>query len=397
MITIINKENCTGCYACKNICPKECITMESDTEGFWYPKVNIEICNDCGLCEIVCPIIHKSEMKNNPLAYASYNKNEKIRMNSSSGGLFTIIAEQTINEGGVVFGAKFDDEFYVVHDYTETKEGLKEFRGSKYVQSKVGDTYKDVKRFLKQGRKVLFTGTPCQVGGLKSYLQRNYDDLFCVDIICHGVPSPKVWQKYILYQENYYASTLRKIAFRRKEEGWKQYSVSLLFNNNTEYLQSHRKDLYMKAFLKNVCLRPSCYACKYKTIHRESDITLADFWGVQSILPELDDDKGTSLLFINSEKGKRMFNKIKDQVIHYEVDINKAIIHNSAAIKSVNRNPKRDRFFEELDNISFNKLVSKYCSDSVLGKFKRKGKAILKKVKGLYSWIKILQTQRKSI
>lgn len=383
MITIKNKENCTGCYACENICPKECITMECDVEGFWYPKVNIENCNDCGLCEKVCPIIHKSDIENNPIAYASFNKNEKIRMASSSGGLFTLIAEEIIHNDGVVFGAKFDDQFYVVHDHTETKEGLEEFRGSKYVQSKIGNTYKVVKKFLKLGRKVLFTGTPCQVGGLKSYLQRDYDNLFCIDIICHGVPSPKVWNKYILYQEKHHSSSARRVAFRRKDEGWKNFSVSLLFEN-TEYLRTHKKDLYMRAFLNDICLRPSCYACSYKSIHRESDITLADFWGIQKILPELDDDKGTSLIFINSEKGEKIFDEIKDQVLYHEVDIDKSIFYNPSAIKSANRNPKRDKFFQELDKIPFDRLVNKYCSDSLLAKVKRKGKAIIKRVKEMY-------------
>ena len=333
----------------------------------------------------VCPIFHKRDDKNNPHAYASYNKNEKIRMDSSSGGLFTLIAEEIIDNDGVVFGAKFDHKFYVVHDYTDKKEGLGEFRGSKYVQSKLGDAYKNVKKFLTQGKKVLFTGTPCQIGGLKSYLQRDYENLFCIDIICHGVPSPKVWEKYILFQEKHYNSSIREINFRRKNQSWKKYSMSLLFNNNTEYLCNHRDDLYMRSFLKDICLRPSCYACNYKSIHRESDITLADFWGIQRILPELDDDKGISLIFINSEKGQKLFNKIKDQVLYHEVDIDKAIFYNLSAIKSAKRNPKRDKFFEELDKIPFDKLVSKYCSENVLMKVKRKGKTIIKKVKGIYN------------
>lgn len=378
MINITKKENCTGCYACENVCPKGCITMESDPEGFWYPKVDMEKCNNCGLCERVCPIIHKKEEKNSPRTYACYNKNQKIRMESSSGGIFNLIAEQILDNDGVIFGARFDEKFNVIHDYLETKEELEAFRGSKYVQSRIGDTYKQAKGFLKQGRQVLFTGTPCQIGGLKSYLQKDYDNLFCVDIVCHGVPSPKVWQKYISYQEDCYASFPWRITFRRKDRGWKRYSVSLLFNNDTEYLKSYKEDLYMKAFLKNVCLRPSCYACNFKTLHRESDITLADFWGIQNILPELDNDKGTSLIFVNSMKGKRLFNKIQNQVVYQEVDIEKAVSYNPSAIKSSEMNSKREAFFNDLDQLSLGKLVNKYCSEDILTKVKGEIKSIMR-------------------
>ena len=176
LINITNKENCTGCYACKNVCPKDCINMKNDYEGFWYPEVDMGTCIDCGLCESVCPIVNKKQIKNKPKAYACYNKNEKIRLESSSGGLFTLFAEKIICNDGVVFGARFDDEFNVVHDYVETIEELQKFRGSKYVQSKIGNTYTQVRDFLNQGRKVLFTGTPCQIGGLRSYLQKKYDN-----------------------------------------------------------------------------------------------------------------------------------------------------------------------------------------------------------------------------
>ena len=376
MITISDKEKCTGCHACSTICPQHCITMGSDSEGFWYPKVDMENCVDCGLCEKVCPILHTHEVKNEPQAYACYNKNVEVRMESSSGGLFTLIAEQVIDNGGVVFGASFDKDFLVVHSYLETKEELGKFRGSKYIQSKIGESYKQAKDFLKQGRQVLFTGTPCQIGGLKSYLEQDYDNLFYIDIICHGVPSPKVWKKYISYQENRVGSPTRRIAFRRKDEGWKRFSVSFLFNNDTEYLQTHDKDLYMQAFLKNVCLRPSCYACNFKTLHRESDITLADFWSIQNVLPEMDDDKGTSLVLVNSDRGKLIFDQIKNKLSYEEVEINKAVICNSTAIKSVEQNPKREKFFEELDELSFDRLVNKYCSDNIMVRAKRKAKSM---------------------
>ena len=377
MITINDKKDCMGCHACINICPQYCISMENDTEGFLYPVVNEKKCIKCGLCIKVCPLINKTIVHNEPLAYACINKDETIRVESSSGGLFTLIAEQIIDKGGIVFGAGFDENFAVSHSFVEAKDELERFRGSKYVQSKVGDTYKQAKEFLLLGREVLYTGTPCQIGGLKSYLQQDYDNLFCIDIVCHGVPSPKVWQNYISYQQNRVGALARRIAFRRKDEGWKRFSISFVFENNMEYRQTLHKDLYMKAFLMDICLRPSCYACEFKTLNRESDITLADFWGIENVLPEMDDNKGTSLTFINTEKGQSIFRKIKSSIIFKEVDINEAVSYNSAAIKSAQLNPKRETFFDELGKLPFNMLVYKYCSDSILVKTKRKVKSII--------------------
>jgi coenzyme F420-reducing hydrogenase beta subunit len=380
MIEIQKKENCTGCHACKNVCPPKCIMMESDSEGFLYPKINIESCIHCGLCEKVCPIIHKKEINNNPKAYACYNKNEKIRMESSSGGLFTLIAEQIIDNGGIVFGARFDNEFNVIHDSVEKKEDLDKFRRSKYVQSKIGDTHRRVKDALIEGRHVLFTGTPCQVAGLKSFLGKEYDNLFCLDIICHGVPSPNVWKSYLVYQKNKFGSLPQYISFRNKDEGWKNFSMSISFDNNIEYRKTLVTDLYMKTFLKDICLRLSCYQCNFKTLHRQSDITLADFWGIQNMLPEMDDDRGTTLMFINSANGQKMMQNLNEKILIREVDINKAVEYNPSAIKSAKINPKRDAFLEDLHKIPFDKLVKKYCNDSIMIRLKRKSKALIYKV-----------------
>lgn len=350
--------------------------MENDQEGFWYPEVDYSQCIECGMCIRVCPIIQIPKKEHDeqvaPLAYAAYNKDESVRLDSSSGGLFTLIAEEVIGAGGVVFGARFDDEFNAVHDYAECLDDLDAFRGSKYVQSNIGTSYEKAREFLQEGRLVLFTGTPCQIAGLKYYLGRNYDNLLCQDIVCHGVPSPKVWQKYVSYREERAGALARRISFRRKDGGWKKFSVSFSFKNNTEYIQIHNKDLYMQAFLKDICLRPSCHACHFKTINRDSDLTLADFWGIQNIAPDLDDDKGTSFVIVHSEKGHELLESIQDQIFGQEVDVWDGAKYNSAMLKSVAKHPKREEFFATLENEDLDSLIERLCRDKLTVRMKRK-------------------------
>lgn len=361
MILIDEKAKCAGCHACVSVCPQDCIIMKADPEGFWYPSVDQGKCIQCGRCDSVCPVINQTEADNEPRAYACINTDEAVRMESSSGGIFSLIAERIIDRKGVVFGAGFDEDFSVSHKYAQTKEDLGQFRGSKYVQSRIGDTYRQAKDFLDTGREVLFSGTPCQIAGLKSYLGNSYDHLLCVDIICHGVPSPKVWKKYVEYRESSAGVKVQDISFRSKEKGWKKFSMSFLYRDHTQYHQTLDKDLFLQAFLKNVCLRPSCHSCAFKSLRRKSDITLGDFWGVQGIMPEMDDDKGVSLVFINSAHGQSMFDMIKENTLYRDTDINTAVSYNAAAIRSASRHTKRDVFFERLDDLPFDKLVKRYC------------------------------------
>lgn len=309
-----------------------------------------------------------------PEAYAAYSTHEETRLQSSSGGLFSLLAETVIDDGGVVFGARFDGDFNVVHDYVENTKHLFKMRGSKYVQSRIGDTYKQAEEFLKHGRLVMYSGTPCQIGGLKGYLGRDYENLVCQDIICHGVPSPKVWQKYVAYRENYAGSKAWRIAFRRKDEGWKRYSVSFWFENDTEYIRT-RTDLYMQAFLKNICLRPSCHACHFKTIYRESDITLADFWGIQHMMPAMDDDKGTSLVLLHTEKGHQLFEGLQTRMKACPVNLDKAIRYNSAIVESVKMHPSREAFFLGLDSEGIDILMEKCCRDRLYVRMAKKVKS----------------------
>lgn len=358
---IKDKVDCVGCYACTNICPLNCISMNIDSEGSWYPKVDYDRCLYCEKCIDVCPTLNYKVIKNDPIAYACINKNETVRIESSSGGLFSLIAEKIIDDGGVVFGAGFNENFEVVHSYVDNKEELEKFRGSKYVQSNIGKSFSKVKEILESGRKVLFSGTPCQIAGIKSFLGKSYEKLLCIDVICYGVPLPDVWEKYLRYREKAEGSLIKKISFRNKNEGWRQFSMSILFEDGTEYIKNFEEDYYLKAYTQNLTLRLSCYACNFKTLHRQSDITIADFWGIENIFPELDDDRGTSLIFINSTYGRFIFEQIKDKILFKKVDIYEAVKYNPTAIKSAPYNPKREKFLKELNCDNFDQVVKKYC------------------------------------
>lgn len=379
MINILEKKDCTGCYGCANVCPKNCINMIEDDEGFKYPKINNDICIKCNLCDKVCPILNNRNMDNNPIALAAYNKDERIRKESSSGGIFTLIAESIIKSGGIVFGAKFNNQFEVVHDYTDNIYGISQFRGAKYVQSNIGETYSLAKMFLEKGRKVLFSGTPCQIGGLKRYLQKEHENLICVDLICHGVPSPISWRKYKQrFEKN---NNIKGINFRDKTYGWKSYSFKVEFEDSSDILIKRNENSYMDGFIGDIYLRPSCHNCKFKSINRESDITLADFWGIENVRRDMNDDKGISLILINSEKGKKIFRNIFDSIEKAEVDIDEAIKYNSSAIKSSYCNPRRDYFFKRINKTPFDKLVIKSLKDPLSIRLKIKIYNMIKRVR----------------
>lgn len=386
MIKITKKENCTGCHACYNVCPKNCISMNFDEEGFLYPSVDLEKCVECGVCEKVCPIIHTVEVENEPIAVGCYNKDEKIRMDSSSGGIFTLLSELVINSGGVVFGAEFDENYNVRHNYVDNMEELKKFRGSKYVQSTIGNSYCDAKNFLEQGRKVLFSGTPCQIAGLKRYLQKDYDNLICQDIVCHGVPSTYVWEHY----KNFISDGKKIIGvnFRDKCTGWKTYSLKFDFEDGSSYQNIGNDNAYIKGFVKDFYLRPSCYECKYKTLHRESDVTLADFWGIEANASELDDNKGTSLIFVNSDKGRKCFEKIKENIIFKVVDINESVTFNPSAFRACAYTKKKSIFYKKYKGENFNLLINKLTKESISKKIKTYSNRIKSKIRRVISKIK---------
>lgn len=362
MINVIDKHNCCGCSACASICPKRCIQMVADNEGFLYPQVDKDTCIDCGLCEKVCNELQPYGKREPLKVLAAINKNEEIRLKSSSGGIFYILAEKVIKEGGVVFGARFDENWQVVIDYAEDMKGVEAFMGSKYVQARMENAYKDVKRFLTDGRMVLFSGTPCQVAGLHKYLRKPYDNLLAVDFICHGTPSPKVWGMY-LDEVVKDAKRISSVEFRNKDKGWKDFSFNLRFNEGDKMvsmLSPYKQNHYMKAFLRDIILRPSCYKCKAKGCSSQSDITIADFWGVHNIYPEMDDDKGTGLILLNTDNGIDALDK--KQVISAETNFKRIKSLNPAYYLSPKEPSKRDEFFARLDNENIIELINECTS-----------------------------------
>ena len=366
MINLSHKRDCCGCHACMSICPKSCISMRADEEGFLYPFVDEQACIDCGLCEKVCPVINQSEPRRPIEVYAAKSSDEAVRRDSSSGGVFTVVAERVISDGGVVFGAKFDKEWRVVHAWTDTIEGLAQFRGSKYVQSCIGNAYKEAEQFLKQGRRVLFTGTPCQVAGLKKYLRKEYDNLTTIDVVCHGVPSPLVWHEYLKELvrarradgKNSVSSSLNDlsviadISFRDKTMGWKKYGFRIGYvaskatentvsESVTEYsIEPFYNNLYMKGFLRNLYLRPSCYACASKSGRSGSDLTIADFWGVERNHPELNDERGVSALLVYNEDVE-----LGDKMEKAAVEYNDVLLSNTMIEQSVAEPIERAEFW----------------------------------------------------
>ena len=371
MPQICTHDACTGCGACAGVCPKHCIHMEADAEGFLYPRIDTDACIGCGLCERTCPASAEKTADSLKQAYAAYHRNQDIRQSSSSGGVFTAIAQYVIQQNGIVFGARLDETMGVIHGYADTVEGLSAFRGSKYVQSEIGDAYRQAKEFLKQGRLVLFSGTPCQIGGLRSYLGKPYGNLICQDIICHGVPAPLAWKKYLEDQQRIFDGKPVAASFRDKTHGWSNFSISIRFSNGKNYLRPMKQDSFMKAFLMNFCLRDSCYQCAFKQEARQADITLADFWGINWVAPQMNDDRGTSLVLIHSEQGENLFVAVREELEWMPVEWKASIDMNPAMCASVARPPRRDRFMEDLKKKRFLPTVKRYCRQPVSALLKK--------------------------
>lgn len=364
---------CSGCTACAAVCPRHCIDMLPDQDGFLYPRVTADTCIHCKKCERVCPVLNHVPPVKKPLrTFAAKNKDEDCRINSSSGGIFSALAEDVLGQGGIIFGAAVSTDNTIEHQTAESIQELAHLRGSKYVSSQLGDSFRLVQQNLEAGRTVLFSGTPCQVEGLLAFLGHPYNNLLTIDLICHGVPSAKVWADYCKFQEKKYQSQIQQVSFRNKDRGWKEFSMKLKFANHTVYTASLREDPFLQAFLINLCLRPSCHDCIFKNQNRKSDITLADFWGIQELMPKEDDDRGLSLVFSHTERGMNALLQLRDKIILKEVDSEAAVAHNGAMLKSVKPHHFREYFFHELGKYNFDKLVQNCIQPSYFVRLHRK-------------------------
>lgn len=365
MISITDKKDCCGCSACVQRCPKQCISMQEDEEGFLYPVVDTAHCIDCGLCEKVCPVIHQDAPREPKSVYAAKNPDDSIRISSSSGGGFTLLAEQVIARGGVVFGARFDERWEVVHDYTETTDGLAAFRSSKYIQSRIAGAYIRVEAFLKQGRLVLFSGTPCQIAGLHRFLRRAYDNLLTVDVVCHSVPSPGIWRRYLAEKMTALGNPLSQISsvsFRDKSNSWKRYDVVVTLKDGSSHREPSSKNVFMRGFLNDLYTRPSCSSCPAKNGKSGSDLTLGDFWGIESLMPDFDDDRGVSVVLANTERGKAELDTLN--LGYRTASYEDVVLRNPAINHSVPISKWRSVFYTGTDK-SIKERVETLCTRSL--------------------------------
>lgn len=354
--------NCCGCGACAGSCPKACIEMRANGEGFLYPVVDEDRCSHCGLCEKVCPVLNTQSLRKweRAEAWGTTARDEALVKKSSSGGVFSLLALAVLRNNGVVYGAAFEDQFQTVkHIRIDDESNLEKLRGSKYLQSDISDCYVKAREDLRNGREVLFSGTPCQIAGLRGFLRIEYEKLLCVDVACHGCPSPLLWKKYIAYVvEN---NKVEEVCFRDKRTGWRQYGLCVGYADG-EYYDRMDANPYMHMFLHNLCLRESCYHCAVKEAGSAADITIGDFWGVEAVAKNLDNDQGVSLVLIHTDRGQGYWNAISQDVICHRVDFDGAVQGNSAINHSVMRPEKRNCFFVDLQSISMKSMIRKYNS-----------------------------------
>ena len=370
MIQITDKTQCCGCTACEAVCPQNCITMNRDAEGFAYPVVDLDLCIGCDACEAVCPCLNRTENPPEPQAMAVRAKDNALRLFSSSGGVFSLLSTDMLEQGGAVCGAVFDEDFKVHHTIVWDETGVEPMRGAKYVQSDLNDTFRQIRDLVDGGMPVLFSGTPCQTQGLRSYLGTDADKVLTVAIVCHGVPSPKIWEKNLRE-----LGAVTDVRFRDKRESWKRYATNYLVNG-AEIFRPVMEDPYMKGFLRDLYNRPSCTDCPAKT-GGYADLTLGDFWGVEKIVPELDDDKGTSVVLIQTEQGRKALAKLAGRVESKAVSFADAVRYNPAITTSAHDHPNRAEAWKRLEQEPLAAVIADYTKESTTAKLKSIARRLL--------------------
>lgn len=366
MLEVLEKDKCCGCSACFSACGHHAITMQLDSEGFEYPIISQEVCVDCGLCQSVCPVLQYENRKsirekNNDaqIGFAARNKNYSQRLISSSGSIFPPIAEWILDNDGLVVGAAYDNDFNVVHKIVESKDELFALQGSKYLQCKAdNDTFKNIRNELKAGRKVLYSGMACQVEGLKSFLRKDYDNLYTIDLICMGIPSYVVWQKYL--SAFFGGEKIKSINFKEKSIGWDTFTFRVDTDKRI-FKERGMHNFYLRSMFLSWNMRPSCFQCPFKNAKRISDFTLADAWGVYHSTPNINDNKGLSSVIVHSNKGLELWNILKDKIDSVQVSIDDIAAGNSNLITNKPQTGDRKLFFEAL-NVNSKEAFLNLCS-----------------------------------
>lgn len=393
MIDIKNKVDCCGCNACGDACAHGAITFKTDIEGFWYPEVDKAKCVDCGLCEKVCPIINVDKLKKNdfetPKALVANHKNIEVRFDSTSGGMFTAYAEWAFSNGYYVGGAIFTDEWGARNFISNNKEDLLKLRNTKYIQSDATGFYKEVKRLLDKGEKVLICNLSCQIAALKSYLRKDYENLITIDLFCRGINSPMVFRKFLDSLEKKYNSKVVYIKPKSKDLGWKNLTLKIVFKNGQTYYGTKDVDFFTRAFLGSNCItRPSCYECKFKGFPRIADLSIGDFWRKGNQLTEatkLDDNLGTSAILVNSAKGEKLMQDVSKKLKMAEEDLSIVVNGNPALIENIGKEKvDRKEFYKKVNTEDFVSVVNYLFPQSISSKQKIKNI-----IRALYQQIKV--------
>lgn len=362
MPELANEKKCTGCTACYSICTKNCITMQEDKYGFPYPRIDSTKCIECKLCETVCPVLHNStgQLSEHTVIYAAYSKDTEMRLESSSGGIVTEIARVILSREGLVAGAAYTKEFSVKHICVSSEDKLNTLCGAKYTQSNLNNIFQNIKTALQDKKEVLFIGTPCQVAGLKNFLQISYDTLYTIDFVCHGVPSPMAWKSYVNFRadRDNAGEYPKKINLRSKHTGWSRYQYSNLYeySNGKKYSAKSGNDLFMKLFVGDYINREACGNCHFKGVERISDFTVGDFWGIWDILPDLDDNKGTSVVAVHTEVAKKIFREISGKIKYKKIDVTYAFKQNPSMLYSSIPSSKRSEILDLITEAKFNQV-----------------------------------------